>query len=45
MSSIDPTFRFHLLDSGAIYRVFGLAAAKQHIDFSDEQALSALPKA
>lgn len=42
--ALTQHFGFHLLDSGAIYRVFGLAAAKQNIDFSDEQALSAFAK-
>ena len=42
--ALTRRFGFHLLDSGAIYRVFGLAAAKQNIDFSDEQALSAFAK-
>ena len=42
--ALTQHFGFQLLDSGAIYRVFGLAAAKQNIDFSDEQALSAFAK-
>jgi CMP/dCMP kinase len=31
---------FHLLDSGALYRLTALAAEKQSVDFSDEAALS-----
>lgn len=33
---------FHLLDSGAIYRILGLAAAQHHLDFNDESALATL---
>ncbi|OBW95465.1 (d)CMP kinase [Gallibacterium salpingitidis] len=33
---------FHLLDSGAIYRILGLAAAQHNVDFTDETALAAL---
>ncbi len=33
---------WHLLDSGALYRLVGLAAVKQGVDFSDETALAAL---
>jgi cytidylate kinase len=30
---------FHLLDSGAIYRILGLAAAERSVDFDDVEAL------
>lgn len=33
---------WHLLDSGALYRIVGLAAVKHSVDFSDEQSLSRL---
>lgn len=33
---------FHLLDSGALYRLTALAAEKQSVDFSDEAALSSV---
>jgi cytidylate kinase len=33
---------WHLLDSGALYRIVGLAAVKQHISFDDESALAKL---
>jgi len=33
---------WHLLDSGALYRIVGLAAADQGVSFEDEAALSAL---
>ncbi|MEE2653954.1 MAG: (d)CMP kinase [Pseudomonadota bacterium] len=33
---------WHLLDSGALYRLVGMAAAKHQLDFSDEQAVAAL---
>lgn len=31
---------FHLLDSGALYRLTALAAVQQHVDFDDEVALA-----
>ena len=33
---------FHVLDSGALYRLIGLAARKHQVDFDDEPALVAL---
>ncbi|MGH1371030.1 MAG: (d)CMP kinase [Cellvibrionaceae bacterium] len=33
---------FHLLDSGALYRLTALAAENQSVDFSDESALAAV---
>ena len=33
---------WHLLDSGALYRLVGMAADKHKMDFSDEQAVAAL---
>jgi cytidylate kinase len=33
---------WHLLDSGALYRIVGLAAQKQQVSFEDEAALAAL---
>lgn len=33
---------WHLLDSGALYRLVGMAADKHRLDFSDEQAVAAL---
>ncbi len=33
---------WHLLDSGALYRIVGLAAEKQSVSFSDEAALAKL---
>jgi len=33
---------FHLLDSGALYRLTALAAEKQSVDFSDDVALSSV---
>ncbi len=33
---------FHLLDSGALYRLTALAAQNQSVDFSDESALAAV---
>ncbi len=33
---------WHLLDSGALYRLVGMAADKHQVDFSDEQAVAAL---
>lgn len=35
---------FHVLDSGALYRLIGLAARKHQIDFDDEPALVALAR-
>ena len=35
-------FHWHLLDSGAIYRVFALAALEENIPLSDENALAEL---
>jgi cytidylate kinase len=36
---------FHILDSGAIYRLIGLAARKHGTDFGDEAALAELARA
>ena len=36
---------WHLLDSGALYRLVGMAADKHQSDFSDEQAVAALAAA
>lgn len=33
---------WHLLDSGALYRLVGMAADKHQVDFADEQAVAAL---
>jgi len=33
---------WHLLDSGALYRIVGLAAVEQGVDFDDESALTAV---
>jgi len=35
---------FHILDSGALYRLIGLAARKHDIHFEDEQALAELAR-
>ena len=35
---------WHYLDSGALYRAVGLAAAWEQIDLSDEEAVAALNK-
>ena len=40
--ALTKHFGFHLLDSGAIYRILGLAAAQHNVDFTDETALAAL---
>lgn len=37
--------QWHLLDSGALYRVLALAAEKHKVDFTDEAALEALAAA
>lgn len=35
---------FHILDSGALYRLIGLAARKHDVDFADEVRLAALAR-
>lgn len=35
---------FHILDSGALYRLIGLAARKHGVDFGDESALAELAR-
>ncbi len=35
---------FHILDSGALYRLIGLAARKRGVDFDDETALATLAR-
>lgn len=35
---------WHLLDSGALYRLVGLAARRHHVDFDDPEALAALAR-
>jgi cytidylate kinase len=37
-------FGFHLLDSGALYRLTALSAENQQVDFADEQALAQVAK-
>ena len=39
---LASTLQWHLLDSGALYRVLALAAEKHHIALDDEPALEAL---
>lgn len=39
---VAEKMNWHLLDSGAIYRGFALAAQSQHINFEDEQSLVTL---
>lgn len=36
---------WHLLDSGALYRLTALSAMRQNVDFTDEQALAAVARA
>ncbi|MCB1801894.1 MAG: (d)CMP kinase, partial [Gammaproteobacteria bacterium] len=33
---------WHVLDSGALYRLLGLAASKANVDFSNENKISSL---
>ena len=40
--SLARELGFHLLDSGALYRIVGLAAVKQGISFEDEKSLALL---
>lgn len=40
--SLARELGWHLLDSGALYRIVGLAAVKQGVSFEDEEALAAL---
>ncbi len=40
--AVARTLGWHFLDSGALYRVLGLAAVQQNLDLSDEIALEAL---
>ncbi|OBX03974.1 cytidylate kinase [Gallibacterium genomosp. 3] len=42
--ALTKHFGFHLLDSGAIYRILGLAVSQNQIDFSDEAAITQLAK-
>ncbi|MDG6897102.1 cytidylate kinase [Actinobacillus delphinicola] len=42
--ALAENFNYQLLDSGAIYRVCGLAALQQNIHLDDEEALTALAK-
>jgi cytidylate kinase len=39
---VADAFGFHILDSGAIYRVLAYAALKNNVDFADENALCKL---
>jgi cytidylate kinase len=39
---LSSALGWHLLDSGALYRIVGLAAADRAVNFEDEAALSAL---
>ncbi len=39
---VADAFGFHILDSGAIYRVLAYAALKNNVDFADEDALCKL---
>jgi CMP/dCMP kinase len=41
-SFIAKTLKWHLLDSGALYRVVALAAEKHSIEFDDEKSLAQL---
>ncbi|MFC0309383.1 (d)CMP kinase [Gallibacterium trehalosifermentans] len=40
--ALTKQFGFHLLDSGAIYRILGLAAWQHQLDFNNEEALAQL---
>jgi cytidylate kinase len=40
--SLARRLGWHLLDSGALYRIVGLAAVEQGVDFDDEAGLAAL---
>ncbi|MFC0322516.1 (d)CMP kinase [Gallibacterium melopsittaci] len=40
--ALTKHFGFHLLDSGAIYRILGLAAWQHQLDFNNEEALTKL---
>ncbi|OBW93269.1 cytidylate kinase [Gallibacterium genomosp. 3] len=42
--ALTKHFGFHLLDSGAIYRILGLAVSQNQIDFNDEAAITQLAK-
>ena len=42
--ALAENFHYQLLDSGAIYRVCGLAALQENINLDDEEALTALAK-